>query len=126
MSNEKTQTKKRYYHGGNGGLLVGTYILPPAETGAKSTADFNPLLNKGRVYITTDIAGAMFFASASDNPIVYEVTPEGNIEDDPDHKTQGVSFACPKAKIVAFHKVPDEVIQQSRLQMIAAPPVAKP
>jgi hypothetical protein len=126
MSDELTQTMKRYYHGGNGGLLVGTYILPPAETGTKSMADFNSLLRKDRVYITTDIAGAMFFASAADYPIVYEVTPEGNMEDDPDHKTQGISFACPKAKIIAFHKVPDEVIQQNRLRMIAAPPVAKP
>jgi hypothetical protein len=76
--------------------------------------------------VTKDIAGAMWFASRSDNPMVYEVRPEGDIEDDPDDKTKGISFACPKARIVALHNVPDEVIRRNRLQMLAAPPVPKP
>jgi hypothetical protein len=53
----------------------------------------NPLRNKDRVYVTKDIARAMFFASRSDSPMVYEVTPEGALEDDPDHKTKGISYA---------------------------------
>jgi hypothetical protein len=57
--------------------------------------------------------------------MVYEVTPEGDIEDDPDHKIKGISFACPKAKVFAIHAVPAEVIQRNRRQMLAAPPVAK-
>jgi hypothetical protein len=126
MTDELTQTKKRYYHGGNGGLLVRQYILPPAETGVESMADLSPLLRIDRVYVTKDIAGAMFFASRAHNPTVYEVTPEGDIEDDPDYKTPDISFACPKAKIIALHNVPDEVIRRNRLQMIAAPPLPKP
>jgi hypothetical protein len=89
-------------------------------------ADLNPLLRIDRVYVTKDIAGAMFFASRAHNPTVYEVTPEGDIEDDPDYKTPGISFACPKAKIIALYNVPDEVIRRNRLQMISAPPVPKP
>jgi hypothetical protein len=66
----------------------------------------------------------MWFASASDNPLVYEVTPEGTLEDDPDHKGTGVSFACPKAKIIAIYNVPDYVVLRNRRQMyaIANPP----
>lgn len=125
MTDEKDPRNKRYYHGGDGGLKIGEYILPPNDTGKDNMIGLNPLRKKDRVYVTKDIAGAMWFASRSDSPVVYEVTPEGNIEDDPDHKTKGISFACPKAKIVALYNVPDEVIQRNRLQMIAAPPVAK-
>ena len=116
----------RYFHGGNDGLLVGEYILPPAETGADNMADLNPLLRKDRIYVTTNIAGAMIFASAARNPMVYEVTPEGGIENDPDSNEKGVSFACPKAKIIALHTVRDAVVQRKRLQMQAAGPVPKP
>jgi hypothetical protein len=125
MNDEQDPRNKRYYHGGDAGLLVGQYILPPDVTGKDNMAGLNPLRKRDRVYVTKDIAGAMFFASRSDSPIVYEVTPDGDIEDDPDHKKKGISFACPKAKIVAIYQVPNEVIQRNRLQMIAAPLVAK-
>ncbi len=120
------QNPTRYFHGGHDGLLVGEYILPPAETGADNMADLNPLLRKDRVYITTNIASAMFFASAARNPMVYEVTPEGGVEDDPDSNEKGVSFACLKAKIIALHTVPEAVVQRNRLQMRVAGPVPKP
>jgi rifampin ADP-ribosylating transferase len=120
MDDEQDPRKKRYYHGGDGGLKVGDYILPPNDTGKDNMIGLNPLRRKDRVYITKDIAGAMFFASRSENPIVYEVTPEGDIEDDPDHKTKGISFACPKAKVIALYTVPEEVIQRNRWQMMAA------
>jgi hypothetical protein len=57
-------------------------------------------------------------ASRSGSPTVYEVTPEGEIEDDPDHKSTGISFACSRAKIIGFHNIPAEVIQRNRRQMI--------
>lgn len=126
MNDEQDPRNKRYYHGGDAGLLVGQYILPPEVTGKDNMVGLNPLRQNDRVYVTKDLAGAMFFASRSDSPKVYEVTPEGNIEDDPDHKTKGISFACPKAKIVAVYNVPREVVQRNRLQMIAASSVAKP
>ena len=125
MTDEQDPRKKRYYHGGDAGLRIGEYILPPNDTGKDNMVGLNPLRRKGRVYITKDIAGAMFFASRSDNPMVYEVTPEGDIEDDPDHKTKGISFACPKGKIIALHNVPAYVVLRNRQQMRATPPVPK-
>jgi hypothetical protein len=95
--------KKRYFHGGNRGLQVGGYILPPAETGAKTMAEWNPLVRSDRVYVTPHIDQARFYASGADNPVVYEVTiPEGDLEADPDCNVPGLSFACPKAKITAI------------------------
>jgi hypothetical protein len=122
MYDENDPRRKRYYHGGDGGLQVGDYILPPNDTGKDNMIGLNPLRRKDRVYITKDIAGAMFFASGSKSPIVYEVIPEGDIENDPDHKATGISFACPKAKIVAVYKVPDEVVRRNRLQMLTSRP----
>jgi hypothetical protein len=125
MSDEKDPRKRRYYHGGDGGLQVGGYLLPPNETGKDNMMGTNPLRRKDSVYVTKDIAAAMFFASGHQSPLVYEVTPEGVIEDDPDHKGKGVSFACPKAKIIALHNVPDYVVLRNRRQMMAAPPVGR-
>jgi hypothetical protein len=125
MNDEQDPRNKRYYHGGDGGLLVGQYIEPPNVTGKDNMIGLNPLRNKGRVYVTKDIAGAMWFASRSDTPTVYEVTPEGNIEDDPDHTGKGISFTCPRAKIIGFHNIPDEVIQRNRRQMLAMATKAK-
>jgi hypothetical protein len=122
MNDEQDPRNKRYYHGGDGGLQVGEYILPPNDTGKDNMVGLNPLRRKDRVYITQDIAGAMFFASRSTKPMVYEVTPEGDIEDDPDHKTTGISFACPKAKIIGLYNVPEAVVRRNRLQMMAARP----
>lgn len=117
MTDKQDPRNKRYYHGGDAGLVVGDYILPPDLTGKDNMVGLNPLRKKDRVYVTKDIAGAMFFASRSDSPMVYEVTPEGDVEDDPDHRTKGISFACPKAKIIGFHNIPDYVIQRNRRQM---------
>jgi hypothetical protein len=122
MNDEQDPRNKRYYHGGDGGLQVGEYILPPNDTGKDNMVGLNPLRRKDRAYMTKDIAGAMFFASRSTKPMVYEVTPEGDIEDDPDHKTTGISFACPKAKIIGLHSVPEAVVRRNRLQMMAARP----
>jgi hypothetical protein len=125
MNDEQDPRNKRYYHGGDAGLLVRQYIEPPNVTGKDNMVGLNPLRNKDRVYVTKDIAGAMFFASRSHSPMVYEVAPEGDVEDDPDHRTKGISFACPKAKIIGFHNIPDEVIQGNRRQMMAVSTVAK-
>jgi hypothetical protein len=96
---------------------LGDYILPPNDTGKDNMIGLNPLQKKDRVYVTKEIAGAMWFASRSDSPMVYEVTPEGGL--DPDHKRKGISVACPKAKIIALHNVPDSVARRNRLQMLS-------
>jgi hypothetical protein len=59
MNDEHDPRNKRYYHGGDAGLLVGQYILPPDVTGKDNMVGLNPLRKKDRVYVTKDIAGAM-------------------------------------------------------------------
>jgi hypothetical protein len=115
--------KKKYFHGGNRGLQVGQYILPQSETGVPGMS--HPLCRKDRVYITPHIDHARFYASGADKPIVYEVIPEGDIEVDPDANAPGISFACPKARIIAIKKVPGRVIRrhQNKMRQEAAKPV---
>lgn len=74
---------------------------------------------------TKEIAEAMFFASIHDMPTVYEVTPAGLIEGDPDHTSDGISVACLKATIIAIHGVPSEVVRRNRMQMLVASSKAK-
>jgi hypothetical protein len=95
-----------YFHGGNRGLKVGDDILPPSNTDQESASDFGAeaVHRKDRVY----------------NPVVYEVEPEGELEPDPDC-ISGVSFACPKAKIIAIHEISVETIEKYRKMMLAAP-----
>jgi hypothetical protein len=129
MTDEQDPRNNRYYHGGDGGLQIGQYILSAKEIGKDNMMGLNPLHQTDRVYVTQDIAGAMFFASGHKTPIVYEVKPEGHLEDDPDHRTKGISFACPKAKIIAIYNVPPYVVERNRRQMMMAapsPPKAKP
>jgi hypothetical protein len=107
----------RYFHGGNKGLRVGGYILPPATRGALSTSDLVATAGnhrRDRVYVTTVFADAQLFASPNRKPVVYEVEPEGTLEDDPDVEQSGRSYACEKAKIISIHKVPGKVIKKAR------------
>jgi hypothetical protein len=86
----------------------------------------NPLCRRDRVYLTRSIDGARFFASAASKPVVYEAVPEGEIEPDPDYPG-GISIACPKARIIALHKIPGKVIKKNRKRMrVAAATPQKP
>jgi rifampin ADP-ribosylating transferase len=124
MTNTPVQTNAqsvaRYFHGGHRGLKVGDYILPPSETGRSSVSDFGAqsVHRKDRVYVTASQGDAEFFASASREPVVYEVKPEGQLEPDPDC-ISSVSFACPKAKIISIHKMSGKTIKKHRKAMIA-------
>ena len=112
-----------YFHGGKRGLAVGGYILPPSETKVPSTPDYGEmggLHRKDRVYVTTELNDAQFFAAASQKPIVYEVEPQGILEDDPDCRAPGRSYACEKAKIIAIHKVRGKSIKKARKKMMQA------
>jgi Rifampin ADP-ribosyl transferase len=113
----------RYFHGGKRGLTVGGYILPPLETKVLSTPDYGEmggLHRKDRVYVTTELTDAQFYAAASKDPIVYEVEPQGILEDDPDCRGPGRSYACEKAKIIAIHKVRGKSIKKARKKMLLA------
>jgi hypothetical protein len=112
--------KERYFHGGNRKLNVGDYLLPRKETGILGMSNLNPLCRSDRVYLTRSIDGARFFASAALKPVVYEAVPEGEIEPDPDCTEPGISIACQKAKIIALHKIPGNIIKKNRKRMRAA------
>jgi hypothetical protein len=43
MNNEQDPRNKRYYHGGDDGLLVGQYIEPPNVTGKDNIGGIKPL-----------------------------------------------------------------------------------
>ena len=117
MSDEHDPRNKRLFHGGADGLKVGEYILPPKDTGNDNMGGRNPLRREDRVYLTKSIGDAWCFASASNKPRVYEVIPTGELEDDPDIKTKGISFACPKAKIIALYDEPPGIVEYCRQMM---------
>jgi hypothetical protein len=73
---------------------------------------------KDRVYITTDTNTAILWATANRAPHFYEVEPEGELTDDPDHKGKGISFECEKAKIVAVHAISEETIKQAQAALL--------
>ena len=113
----------KQYHGGNRGLRIGDFILPPAETGRRSTSDIivNQVHRRDMVYITPNYAAASLYASVHEQPTVYEVSPEGDLEPDPDCFCPGLSSACLRAKIVAIHKVPGKVIKKARKVLLQSP-----
>ena len=42
----------RYFHGGNFGLLIGEYILPPSVTGVPQNGDVSPDIRRNdRIYM---------------------------------------------------------------------------
>ncbi len=111
--------KQRYFHGGKRGLQVGSYILPRAETKVVAMAGTNnPNYRDDRIYVTPSIDAARFYGSGSlGKGVVYEVVPEGDLETDADD-TKGLSFACPKARIIGIHKIPGKVIKKHQKAMM--------
>lgn len=100
--------KRTYYHGGIGGKLKGEMILPPSITRVKCGLDFiseeegNPA-RRDKVYITTSYECAMMYAATKGGkhrPGLYEVTPIGLVELDPDYTgDDNISFRCDSAQI---------------------------
>lgn len=106
----------QYFHGGQRGLRIGDYILPPSETGKACTSDYiaNQVHRRDRVYVATDFTGAALYAVVQPSPIIYEVTPVGALEPDADCNLPGLSFACERAKIIAVHKLRGKFIKKAR------------
>lgn len=106
----------KYFHGGQRGLRIGDYILPPSETGKSCTSDYivNQVHRRDRVYVVTDFTGAALYAVVQPVPAIYEVTPIGVLEPDADCNLAGLSFSCERAKIVAIHKLPGKFIKKAR------------
>ncbi|KSV95424.1 hypothetical protein [Sinorhizobium sp. GL28] len=112
----------RYFHGGYGGLSVGQFVLPPAMTGAPSTAQFGAhgVCDTSKVYVCTDLHAALFFAGGhpSGNGKVYEVAPAGELTADPDALIDGLSYSCDKARVLRVIRVKGKLIKQIRRDLL--------
>lgn len=101
----KEQLTQRYYHGGVRGLKKGDKIQPPTITGNSTLLQYARELSpdgpqrEDRVYLTTDKKAARLYASVMPRGDVYEVIPDGELEDDPDCKVVGLSYQCTSATI---------------------------
>lgn len=93
----------RYYHGGIRGLKQGDKILPPSITGNSTLLQYAQKVDpdgpqrSDRVYITTSRKAARLYAAAIPKGDVYEIIPEGVLEDDPDCSEPGLSYQCASA-----------------------------
>jgi hypothetical protein len=58
------------------------------------------------------------WAAHHKDPIIYEVEPEGKVENDPDVEKSGLSYRCPKAKIVAVHTIPTNLLLAAQLELL--------
>jgi len=105
-----------YYHGGPAGRQRGAFILPPAVTGAPTTADFGAeaVCRRDRVYVTTNQNAALLYAAGHRRGVVYQVEPEGELEVDPDCTLPGLSFQCARARIVRVVKPGPAALDQAR------------
>lgn len=95
----------RWYHGGVAGLEVGDLLLPPAETGVPSCADYPAaefVCRRDRVYMTQLTGDARVYAALAFGDL-YEVEPVGELEPDQDWAggESGVSMCAPRARVVA-------------------------
>lgn len=102
----------RYFHGGPRRIARDKLVLPPAQTGARTTAEVGPaevrermlrVHRRDRVYLTTDPEAARVFASLAEpgGGHVYEVRPIGDIEPDPDYIGDGgEGVCCSSARVV--------------------------
>jgi hypothetical protein len=96
------------FHGGVRRLHRGDVILPPAKTGAASTADYGAahVCRRDRVYLTTDEGVAEIFACCypAGRGDLYEVEPIGELEPDPDCNELGLGFQAPMARVLRVVK----------------------
>ncbi|WP_306150702.1 hypothetical protein [Roseovarius sp. MMSF_3281] len=108
----------RYYHGGVPDLLPGRMILPPVTTGVRSCALYGAsgVCDPQMVYVTTDIEAAMLFAAGhpSNRGAVYLVKPDEPLLHDPDCRQPGLSFACPRAKVIRRIRIKNKIMRKAR------------
>ena len=115
--------QRPYFHGGNAGLKVGGYILPPSETNAPQNGNVpSHIRGKDHIYMVRDFIEAAPWAAHHLNPTIYEVEPEGAIENDPDVDKPGLSYRCPKAKIVAVHEIPANLLAAAKHELLRLKP----
>ena len=114
-SADKRTEEKPYFHGGKRGLKVDDYILAPSITGVSQNGEVpEEIRGKDHIYMVRNFVEAAPWAAQHSDAVIYEVEPEGTIEDDPDVKKPGLSYRCPKAKIVAVHEIPADMLSAAR------------
>ena len=113
---ELVEPSATFWHGGRPGLKPGTYLLPPVVTKATSLADCGAdgVCRRDRVYITTERAAALLYASGIPGGVIYECEPVGAVEPDPDCNVPGLSFQVEKARIVRCIKPSQHDIEAAR------------
>ena len=110
----------RYFHGGPIGVQRGAFLLPPVITRARSLADYGAdgVCRRDRVYITTNETAALIYAAGVKRGVIYEVSPIGEIEPDPDCSLPGLSYQCEKAKVIRVRKVSPKHIAMARQALV--------
>lgn len=107
-----------FFHAGPRGLRA---ILPPTETGARSSSSYGAdrVCRRDRVYVTTDYPSAVGFASlVPGGGTVYEVDPVNPVHD-PDCFVPGLSFEAERATIVRELRPKGKVLKMARKAMLA-------
>jgi hypothetical protein len=94
-----------FFHGGTRKLRRGGILLPPAKSGAPSSADFGAdgVCRRDRVYVTDDLDQARMFAILAPpkgHGSVYEVEPLGDLEPDPDFRGETGSWQVSMARVL--------------------------
>jgi hypothetical protein len=103
------ETNKKYYHGGVRGLKKGDKLLPPCTTGKSTLLEYSKEIDPNgdqrddRVYLTTYKKMAKLYAAMFPRGDVYEVIPDGQLEDDPDCLKPGLSYQCTSGTIKRVH-----------------------
>jgi hypothetical protein len=120
----RLDTGDRFWHGGAPGLQAGDFVLPASETGTLAATDkvlFADAIQDGAVpyssecvYLTNNIELALIFAGRYRGlGSVYEVSPVGRLDLDPDGSCAG-SYICERAKIVSRVPVHPRVLRTIR------------
>lgn len=117
-----TSEPVKYFHGGYGGLRVGQYVEPPAVTKAPSLARFGArgVCDTSKVYVSTIFDGALLYGCMhhSGEGKVYEVEPVGELLEDPDAKSRGLSFSCDRAKVIKVYRLKGKTIKRVQKWMV--------
>lgn len=109
------------FHGGRAGLAVGSYLTPPRERGEHrlerglAALDLDGAFSHHASYVFffDDPLLALAFANRNTkSDSLYEIEPEGDVEDDEDGHIG--SYKCKRAKIVRRVRVPAPIVQKLR------------
>jgi rifampin ADP-ribosylating transferase len=115
-----------YFHGGRPGLPRGSFILPPTITKATSCSEYGAagVHRRDRVYVVVSQEGALLYAAGhpSGKGWIYECEPIGQLEPDPDATVPGISFQCPKARVLRIFKPTPEQLHMARSVLFAGEP----